>query len=230
MGTHPIFESDFDCLTEMLSRTTRIISRKLFFARSRFGFIDDLRFASAKFVVTQLCKLRAFRLTGSKRSLKTPSDELASGTKIALVRKLLLQGLVKRGSRGGLENDSDMTEMFCPPSPDLKYKTREQWDMLSRNDKIFFGKEIFEDCEIFSKKYVARDGQLYFEAFVNSKVSKLPERYQDIKTCSLIKNGDKYGYHYVFVLLFKYDEKTEKWQLQETPYWPIDGRLETLKP
>merc|ERR1711970_139406 len=29
MGTHPIFESDFDCLTEMLSRSLSIISRSV---------------------------------------------------------------------------------------------------------------------------------------------------------------------------------------------------------
>ena len=77
--------------------------------------------------------------------------------------------------------------------------------MLSRNDKIFFGKEIFEDCEIFVEKYVARDGQLYFTAFVCCKVSKLPERYQDIKTLKvreMIENGDIYGYHYIFGLTF----------------------------
>ena len=76
--------------------------------------------------------------------------------------------------------------------------------MLSRNDKIFFGKEIFEDCEIFVVKYVDRDGQLCFEAIIYSKVSKLPERYQDIKTFSGIKTlfGNIYGYHYTFGLIF----------------------------
>merc|ERR1711937_528034 len=42
MGTHPIFESDFDCLTEMLSRITRIISRNYFFSRRRFGFFEEV--------------------------------------------------------------------------------------------------------------------------------------------------------------------------------------------
>ena len=77
--------------------------------------------------------------------------------------------------------------------------------MLSRNDKIFFGKEIFEDCEIFVEKYVARDGQLYFMAIVCSKVSKLPERNQDMKTLmgrELIENGGTYGYLYTFYLTF----------------------------
>merc|ERR1711937_1123040 len=40
MGTHPIFESDFDCLTvlEMLSRIIRIIPRNLSVTRCRAGF------------------------------------------------------------------------------------------------------------------------------------------------------------------------------------------------
>ena len=77
--------------------------------------------------------------------------------------------------------------------------------MLSRNDKIFFGEEIFEDCEIFIKKFVGLDGELYFTAFLCGKVSKLPERYQDIKTSNdrkMIENGDKYGYQYKFFLTF----------------------------
>ena len=77
--------------------------------------------------------------------------------------------------------------------------------MLSPNDKIFFGKEIFEDCKILVEKYVPRDGQLYFMAIISSKVSKLPERYQDIKTLAVRKSiecGDIYGYEYTFALTF----------------------------
>ena len=77
--------------------------------------------------------------------------------------------------------------------------------MLSPNDKIFLGKEIFEDCEIFVEKFVTHDGQRYFTAFISSKVSKLPERYQDIKTSyvrMLIKSGDIFGYKYIFALTF----------------------------
>ena len=77
--------------------------------------------------------------------------------------------------------------------------------MLSRNDKIFFEKEIFEDCDIFVEKNVADDGQLYFAAVVSCKVSKLPERYQDIKDLNvrkMLENGDIYGYHYMFSLTF----------------------------
>ena len=61
-----------------------------------------------------------------KRSLyETPFDDLAAGTEIALVKKLLLQGLVVerglRGARGGRENEnSDITVMFRQRSPDLK--------------------------------------------------------------------------------------------------------------
>ena len=86
--------------------------------------------------------------------------------------------------------------------------------MLSPNDKIFFGKEIFEDCEIFVEKFVDRDGQLCFTAFVSCKVSKLPERYQDIKKNSarkirlensvrkMIEMGNIYGYLYNFYVTF----------------------------
>ena len=81
--------------------------------------------------------------------------------------------------------------------------------MLSPNDKIFLGKEIFEDCEIFIIKFVDRDVQQYFKACISSKVSKLPERYQDIKTWphvtwdvrKMIEKGDIYGYHYRFSLI-----------------------------
>merc|ERR1711937_747703 len=225
MGTHPIFESDFDCLTEMLSRTTRIISRNKFCGRSRFGFLNylDQKYENDK---------RMKHLIKSGFLHKNPFDDLAPGTEVDLVQKLLLQGLVN-----GFENEnSDITVMFCPRSPDLKYQTRELWKILSQNDKIFYGKEIFEDCEIFVENFVARDGQMYFMAFIWSKVSKLPERYQHIKVSWMIKiwkvrtmieMGD-YGYQYHFALVFKYDEKTEKWQLQNTPDWPIDGDLENL--
>ena len=76
--------------------------------------------------------------------------------------------------------------------------------MLSRNDKIFFGKEIFEDCEIFVEKYVARDDQLYSTAIISSKVSKLPERYQDIPIISRLVTliGDYTGYQYIFDVTF----------------------------
>ena len=77
--------------------------------------------------------------------------------------------------------------------------------MLSRNDKIFFGEEIFEDCEIVVKEFVGRDGKLYFGALISSKVSKLPERYQDIKTSvvrNMIEYGDINGYQYTFALTF----------------------------
>ena len=75
--------------------------------------------------------------------------------------------------------------------------------MLSPNDKIFFGKEIFEDCEIFIIKFVDRDDQQYFMACIWSEVSKLPERYQDLligRMMTLI--GDKTGYQYIFDVTF----------------------------
>ena len=146
-------------------------------------------------------------------SNKTLFDgDLASCTKNAL------QGLIN-----GLENeDSDITEMFCPRSLDLEVyltkniviyhisneyfqkETRKQWKMLSRNDKIFFGKEIFEDCRIFTKKFVTVDGYQFLRAFIWCRVSKLPERYQDVSVNGekLTKHGDKWGYHYIFDLYF----------------------------
>ena len=76
--------------------------------------------------------------------------------------------------------------------------------MLSQNDKIFFGKEIFEDFEIFIKKFVDRDGQLYFVAVISSDVSKLPESYQDIPIIGrlLALFGDTFGYLYIFDVTF----------------------------
>ena len=56
----------------------------------------------------------------NRSHFETPFDDLASGTEIALVKKLLLQGLVKRGSRGGLADPWGLEEMFRPRSPDLK--------------------------------------------------------------------------------------------------------------
>ena len=67
--------------------------------------------------------------------------------------------------------------------------------MLSPNDKIFFGKEIFEDFEIFIKKFVDRDGEQCFVAVISSKVSKLPERYQDLHMFGKT-------YHYIFDVTF----------------------------
>ena len=78
-----------------------------------------------KLEIYYLVKRSAWSVLFKKRTLhETPFDDLASGTEIALVKKLLLQDLVmgpKRGSRGGLENEnSDIIVMFCPRSPDLK--------------------------------------------------------------------------------------------------------------
>ena len=75
--------------------------------------------------------------------------------------------------------------------------------MLSQNDKIFFGEEIFEDCEIFIKKFVGLDGQQCFVAVISSDVSKLPERYQDLLIGrSLAHYGDTNGYLYIFDVTF----------------------------
>merc|ERR1711937_53677 len=223
MGTHPIFESDFDCLTEMLYRNTRIISRNLFLCRPKVQFgVGVYNYLQKKSILARFQKEMKHELKRSaggvlrkNRSFyETPFDDLASGTEIALVQKLLFHEAANE--------NSDISVMFCPRSPHLKYQTRKQWNMLSPHDKIFYGKEIFKDCEIFFEKYVARDGQ-YFMAVIWSKVSKLPETYQDIKTWhvrTMIETGDKYGYQYVFALTFKYDEKAKKWQLQMTPDWP----------
>ena len=73
--------------------------------------------------------------------------------------------------------------------------------MLSPNDKIFLGKEIFEDCEIFIIKFVGLGGQQYFMACIWSEVSKLPERYQDLLIGRLYALfGD--AYHYIFDVTF----------------------------
>ena len=74
--------------------------------------------------------------------------------------------------------------------------------MLSSNDKIFFGKEIFEDFEIFIKKFVGLDGQLYFMAFIWSKVSKLPEGYQDLPIFGRLLSLFGDTYFYIFDVTF----------------------------
>ena len=77
--------------------------------------------------------------------------------------------------------------------------------MLSQNDKILFGQEILEDCEIFVEKFVEDDGftmmcsiccrLLYFRAVILSQVSKVPERYQDLPIIDqlLTEVGDIHG-------------------------------------
>ena len=76
--------------------------------------------------------------------------------------------------------------------------------MLSRNDKIFFGKEIFEDCEILVEKFVGLDGQLYFTAIISSKISKVPERYQEIPIIGRLMTflGENTGLQYIFDVTF----------------------------
>merc|ERR1711937_84294 len=248
MGTHPIFESDFDCLTEMLSRITRIISRNYFFSRRRFGFFEEVypRFKMKIRLIDESCFFWQYNLhEGDSRlnfyekfdrrkfgpgsickeinnpgSNKTLFDEdLASCTKNAL------QGLIT-----GLENEaSDISEMFCARRPGLEKKLRKQWKMLSRNDKIFFGEEIFDDCRIFAKKFDTFDGEQFLMAFIWCRVSKLPERYQyaSVNGEKLTKHGDKWGYHYTFHVYFRYDENTAQWQLQMINNWPIYRKYET---
>ena len=75
--------------------------------------------------------------------------------------------------------------------------------MLSPNDKIFLGKEIFEDCEIFIIKFFGLDDQQYFMACIWSEVSKLPERYQDLLIGRFLALfGDIFGYLYIFDVTF----------------------------
>merc|ERR1711973_354233 len=170
MGTHSIFESDFDCLTEMLSRTTRIILRNYFQRNVDLFAKSVIKYRMEHPLVTRFDGDVLYKKERSPFT-KTPSDEdLASVTKIAL------QGLVNALG----DEDSDMTKMFCPQNPMLENETRKQWKWLTPNDKIFLGKEIFKDCEIFVRKFVDRDDQQYFMAFIWSEVSKLPERYQDL--------------------------------------------------
>jgi len=150
-------------------------------------------------------------------------EDLASGTEIAF-----------RGLASGLKNEeTDFTEMFCPRSLDLEKKIRKQWKMLSRNDKNFFGKIIFEDCEIFVQKFLARGGQLYFNAFIWSKMSEVPERFEDFSVkVPLLPSSPKFtqlgmfGYQYIFDATFRYDEETEQWLLQSVRGWPINEHFE----
>merc|ERR1711937_469086 len=254
MGTHPIFESDFDCLTEMLSRITRIISRNYFFSRCRFGFLEetDPRFYMNLSFFEQSGLFRLYNWSKGHDFYKNVfdcqkfgpgmarpgpaqfekpeiynlgSNKTLFGKDLAFCTKIALQGLIN-----GLENeDSDISEMFCPRRPGLEKKLRKQWKMLSRNDKIFFGEEIFDDCRIFAKKFDTFDGEQFLMAFIWCRVSKLPERYQyaSVNGEKLTKHGDKWGYHYTFHVYFRYDENTAQWQLQMINNWPIYRKYET---
>merc|ERR1711973_1070594 len=146
MGTHPIFESDFDCLTEMLSRSTGIISRSLSVTRC----LNTLKKKSAG---TSYKYQSSFH---EKFLLDYPSDE-----DLKTVTKHTLQELVH-----GLKNeDSDISDMFCSRSPELEGKIRREWKWLSQNDKIL-NEKIFEDCEIVVEKFV---DDLEFKATITSK-------------------------------------------------------------
>merc|ERR1711937_983555 len=247
MGTHPIFESDFDCLTEMLSRITRIISRNYFFSRCRFGFLEetDPRFYMNLSFFEQSGLFRLYNWSKGHDFYKNVfdcqkfgpgmarpgpaqfekpeiynlgSNKTLFGKDLAFCTKIALQGLIN-----GLENeDSDISEMFCPRRPGLEKETRKQWKMLSRNEKIF------DDCRIFAKKFVTFDGEQFLQAFNWCSVSKLPERYQDVSVDGekLTKHGDKWGYLYIFVSYFRYDEKTAQFQLQKILDWPIFEEFE----
>merc|ERR1711973_547868 len=133
MGTHPIFESDFDCLTEMLSRSTGIISRSLSVTRC----LNTLKKKSAG---TSYKNQSSFHEKFLLDYL--PDEHFKRFTKNAF------QELVH-----GLKNeDSDISDMFCSRSPELEGKIRREWKWLSQNDKIL-NEKIFEDCEIVVEKF-----------------------------------------------------------------------------
>ena len=171
---------------------------------SRLNFYE--KFDRRKFGPGSICK--EINNPGSNKTLF--DEDLASCTKNAL------QGLITC-----LKNEaSDISEMFCARRPGLEVyltivnydisneyfqkKLRKQWKMLSRNDKIFFGEEIFDDCRIFAKKFDTFDGEQFLMAFIWCRVSKLPERYQDVSANGekLTKHGDRWGYQYKFKVYF----------------------------
>merc|ERR1712189_17620 len=97
MGTHPIFESDFDCLTDRRWRLTRNSARSLSWPRSKSR--------------TDQCP------TGSATVLETPSSttpSAATGAVPRLVCKLLADQSEKsiRDHRGS--DFLSLCVLFCP--------------------------------------------------------------------------------------------------------------------
>merc|ERR1711937_66710 len=205
MGTHPIFESDFDCLTvlEMLSRIIRIIPRNLSVTRCRAGFKNYDKpkslFEKAKniFVLISLGGVNSFGVyfiffhNSSKNSCEENLNkdllifyQNLSDKDLKTVTKNALQELVS-----GLKNeDSDISNMFCSKFPSLEKKIRKEWKMLTENEKNFFGEKIWEDREMKVEKL--HGGESFYVAISSIKSTK-----------------NVYA-------TFKYDEETEKWLLQ----------------
>merc|ERR1711937_12693 len=155
MGTHPIFESDFDCLTvlEMLSRIIRIIPRNLSVTRCRAGFKNYDKpkslFEKAKniFVLISLGGVNSFGVyfiffhNSSKNSCEENLNkdllifyQNLSDKDLKTVTKNALQELVS-----GLKNeDSDISNMFCSKFPSLEKKNPQGVEDVNRKREKFF--------------------------------------------------------------------------------------------
>merc|ERR1712110_799741 len=86
MGTHPIFESDFDCLTEMLSRT---LIRRVHLSRPVAG--GAVEYAKPDFVI-QWKKSNPYKGKGESGDRGVPSEECASDAPQIYGRWRLAQG------------------------------------------------------------------------------------------------------------------------------------------
>merc|ERR1712212_1122702 len=69
MGTHPIFESNFDCLTEQIIMPVSLATRELIVAKMDKQFNDDLKMRKDTTVITK-------RAEGVSNNLKLLQKEM----------------------------------------------------------------------------------------------------------------------------------------------------------
>merc|ERR1712066_791998 len=91
MGTHPIFESDFDCLTEMtIARTTRAGTRN--FAREEIKRVkkqlEKVRKWEKKWVVLEECGLKVYRWVPKPMTATEEKEKKDSPLKAALKQNM----------------------------------------------------------------------------------------------------------------------------------------------
>merc|ERR1712176_1725843 len=102
MGTHPIFESDFDCLTEKMTlRTTRAGTRSI--AREEIKRVkkslEKVRRWEKKWVVLEESGLKVFRW------VPKPRDEVEQAEKVSPLKQALKASMTDKYG-GKIEPDS----------------------------------------------------------------------------------------------------------------------------
>merc|ERR1712176_1146140 len=110
MGTHPIFESDFDCLTEKMTlRTTRAGTRSI--AREEIKRVkkslEKVRRWEKKWVVLEESGLKVFRW------VPKPRDEVEQAEKVSPLKQALKASLTEK--YGG-KNEPEATKSEATPA------------------------------------------------------------------------------------------------------------------